>query len=188
MRTTQTRVLGPREVGFIGWLPITSPARTLIDLAGVVEFERFEEAVAAAQVRRLVREGELRAQLARSNGRRGAKALRGLLDRLAPPAATRSKAERLLLRLIRRAGLPEPLVNTKLGRWYPDFHWPEHGLVAEFDSTGFHQDIGAFRRDREKSNELQLRGVVVLRFTWYELTRQPDRLEARLRQALGVGR
>jgi very-short-patch-repair endonuclease len=182
----RTRALDPAEVRFVGWLPLTSPGRTLLDLAGVEDDETLEEAVAAAQVRRLVREEELWAQLARSNGRRGAKALRGLLDRLAPPAATRSKAERLLLRLIRRAGLPEPLVNAKVGRWWPDFYWPQHGVVAEFDSTGFHQDIGAFRRDREKSNELQLMGIIVLRFTWHALTREPGRLEARLRQALGL--
>lgn len=184
VRVVRTRVLEPQDVHFEGWLPLTSPARTLLDLAGLEDDETLEEAVAAAQVHRLVREEDLREQLARSNGRRGAKALRRLLDRLAPPAATRSKAERLLVRLVRRAGLPEPLVNAKIGRWYPDVYWPEHRVVAEFDSIGFHQDIGAFRRDREKSNDLQLMGIVVLRFTWHELTRTPAALEARLRRAL----
>jgi very-short-patch-repair endonuclease len=186
VRVTVTRVLEPRDVWFHGWLPLTSPARTLLDLAGVVDDERLEEAVAKMQVRRLVREGDLRDQLARSAGRRGARALRKLVERYAPAAATRSKAERLMLRLIRRAGLPEPLVNAQLGRWYPDFYWPQQRVVAEFDSYEFHTDVRAFRQDREKSNDLQLMGLKVLRFTWDELTNRPAALEARLRQALGL--
>jgi very-short-patch-repair endonuclease len=184
VRTVRTRVLEPPDLAFEGWLPVTSPARTLLEIAGVEDLETLEAAVAAAQIGRLVKESGLWAQLERGRGRPGAAALRTLMERIAPPAATRSKAERMMLRLIREAGLPEPLVNAKLGRFRPDFHWPEHRVAAEFDSSAFHQDIGAFRRDREKSNELQLRGILVLRFTWYELTRTPEALLARLRQAL----
>ena len=92
-----------------------------------------------------------------------------------------------MLRLIRRAGLPEPLVNARLGRWRPDFLWSAYRVVAEFDSRAFHSDIRSFRRDREKSNELQLAGFTVLRFTWYELTRTPELLVARIREALEAG-
>jgi very-short-patch-repair endonuclease len=109
------------------------------------------------------------------------------MERHAPAAATRSEAERHMLRLIRRERLPEPLVNAKLGRFRPDFYWPQQRVVAEYDSLGFHQDIRAFRRDREKSNELQLQGITVLRFTWHELTRKPAALVSRLRLALGIG-
>jgi very-short-patch-repair endonuclease len=186
VRTRQTRVLEPHDVAFEGWLPVTSPARTLLDLAGCEDADVLEEAVASAQVRRLVREEHLWEQLSRGNGRRGARELRRLMERNAPPAPTRSRAERMMLRLIRRSGLPEPLVNANIGRWYPDFYWPQEKVVAEYDSSTFHMDIASFRRDREKSNDLQLRGIVVLRFTWHELTRRPRALEARLRQALGL--
>jgi very-short-patch-repair endonuclease len=184
VRVQRTRRMSPRDVQFKGWLPLTSPARTLLDVAGIVGAEQLEQAVAAAQGRQLVRETDLRGQLARSGGCRGAKALRALLDRHTVPADARSRAERLMLRLVRNAGLPEPLVNSRFGRWRPDFYWPEYRLVAEFDSWGFHTDIGAFRRDREKSNQLQLQGIMVLRFTWYELTRTPERLVGRLRAAM----
>ncbi|MGI9019578.1 MAG: type IV toxin-antitoxin system AbiEi family antitoxin domain-containing protein [Solirubrobacterales bacterium] len=186
VRLTRTRVLDPDEVVFEDWLPLTSPARTLLDVAGLEDAETLEEAVAAAQVRRAVTGEELWAQVLRSRGRRGAGALRTLLERSTPAAETRSVAERLMLRLIRRSGLPEPLVNKPLGGFRPDFYWPEQRVVAEFDSYRFHTDVAAFRRDREKSNELQLRGIVVLRFTWHELTREPRELEARLRRALGA--
>jgi very-short-patch-repair endonuclease len=186
VRVARTRALEPTDVRFTGWLPLTSPARTLLDIAGIVEDHRFESAVAEAQARRLVTETDLRAQVGRSNGRRGAAPLRLLLDRAAPPARTKREAELRMLRLIRAAGLPEPLVNQRAGRFEVDFYWPDHALVAEFDSYEFHTDIRAFRRDRERSNELQLMGIRVLRFTWYHLTRTPRGLEARLREALGL--
>jgi len=184
VRSRRTKALERHEVWFHGWLPLTSPARTLLDIAGIVEPERFESAVAEAQAKRMVGEADLRRQLARSNGRRGAAALRSLLDRRSPPARTKSKAEGVMLRLIRRAGLPEPLVNHRLGCFELDFYWPQQGVVAEFDSWEFHSNSRAFRRDREKSNELQLMGLVVLRFTWHHLTQAPRALEARLRHAL----
>ena len=184
VRVQRTRRMAPDDVRFQGWLPLTSPARTLLDLGGIVEPDSLEEAVAAAQAKRLVREADLWEQVFDSRGCRGAAALRELMERHRPPANVLSKTERLMLRLIRDAGLPEPLVNERLGRWRPDFWWPEHKVVAEYDSSAFHTDIRSFRRDREKSNELQLMGITILRFTWHELTRSPDVLVARIREAL----
>jgi predicted transcriptional regulator of viral defense system len=186
IRLVRTRNLEEKDVQFENWLPVTSPARTLLDIAALEDAEKLEATVAAAQVRRLVTKEELWEELMDARGRRGAAALRALMERHTPPAETRSVAERLMLRLIRRSGLPEPRTNVWLGRWSPDFYWPEHSLVAEYDSYDFHTDIGAFRRDREKSNDLQLRGIVVLRFTWHELTREPQALVNRLRIALGL--
>jgi very-short-patch-repair endonuclease len=187
VRVQQTRRMPPEDVGFLGWLPLTSPARTLLDLGAVVEPGRLETAVARAQARSLVTEAALWEQLLRSRGCRGAAALRELLERHRPPANALSEAEGMILQLIRGAGLPEPLVNARLGRWRPDFWWPQHLVVAEYDSAAFHTDIRSFRRDREKSNELQLSGITVLRFTWHELTRTPEALTAKLRQALSRG-
>ncbi len=186
LRVLRTRVAQPQDVSFLDWLPITSPARTLLDLAGVVEPERLEAAVAEAQGRRLVREEDLRRQLATAHGRRGAGALRRLLEREAPPKRTKREAELRMLRLIRGAGLPEPLVNATVGAFEVDFYWPSHRVVAEFDSWEFHSDRRAFRRDRERTNDLQLRRIVVLRFTWQHLTARPGMLVARLRAALGI--
>jgi very-short-patch-repair endonuclease len=159
----------------------------LLDVAGVAGRDQLEEAVAAAQEGRLVREPDLWVQLERSRGCRGAAALRGLLEPHRTPAHVRSKAEQLMLRHIRDAGLAEALVNERLGRWRPDFLWHAERVVAEFDSSAFHTDIRSFRRDREKGNELQLEGFLVLRFTWHELTRTPELLVARIRDALARG-
>jgi very-short-patch-repair endonuclease len=179
----RTRCLDPADVGFIGWLPVTSPARTLIDLAGVVEEDRLEQAVAEALQGSVTTDG-LRQQLARSNGRRGAKALRALLDRQSAPAHTKSDAELRMLSLLRRSGLPEPEVNVWVGGYLVDSHWPDQRVVAEFDGYAFHSDFRSFRRDRERSNTLQLMGITVLRFTWHDLTKRPSALVARLRRVL----
>ena len=186
VRVTRTRNLEPDEVAFIGWLPVTSPARTLLDLAGVVDEVRLEQAVAEAQVRRLVIEADLRRQLARSNGRRGAAALRSLLGRGAEPALTRSEAERRLLSLIRGGFLPEPETNVRVGTYLVDFLWPKRRVIVEFDGFAFHSERRAFKRDRDRTNELQLHGYVVIRLTWEHLTRERSDTIDRLRRALGL--
>lgn len=186
IRVQRTRVLAPRDTGRIDGVAVTSPARTLVDLAAVVEPDWLELAVAEAQVKRLVRTEDLRAQLQRSRKRPGVGRLRALLDRTAEPAYTKSLAERKMLSLIRSARLPEPEVNVHVGRFLVDFFWREQRVVAEFDSYEFHSHSRAFERDRDRTNELQLQGYTVLRFAWRHLTREPRRVEVRLRRALEV--
>ncbi len=92
--------------------------------------------------------------------------------------------ERLLLGLVRRRGLPEPEANARLHGYEVDFLWRERRVVVEMDSRAFHSDPLAFTRDRVRSNELQLRGYTVLRFTWSQVTREPELVVARIRAAL----
>ena len=179
--------LDPRDVRRLEGLPVTSPARTLVDLAAVVDAEQLERAAAAAlRADRWVTEGELSEQLERDRGRRGAGRLRALLERDAEPAHSKSDAERLLVRIVREAELPEPRTNVYIGPYEVDLAWPERRVVAEYDSWEFHSDRQSFRRDRERTNWLQLQGYVVLRFTWHDVTRGRRALKARLKQALGL--
>src|SRR5215217_1394253 len=88
-------------------LRVTSVARTLLDLAAVLDQRTLERLVEEAHVRRLVTRGQLVAR-----GRRGALALRAALAAHDQPAMTRSEAERRLLALVRAAGLPHPEANA----------------------------------------------------------------------------
>jgi very-short-patch-repair endonuclease len=90
--------------------------------------------------------------------------LAALLD-ASPPARTRSRPERLLLDAIRRAGLPEPETNVKIGRWEVDFLWRDPGLVVEVDAYSTHSSPRAFERDRRKDAELTTLGLTVQRFS-----------------------
>jgi hypothetical protein len=98
-----------------------------------------------------------------------------------PP--TRSHLEREFLRLITRAGLPQPLVNHRLGPDLVDFYWPEQRLVVETDGAT-HRHGSARRRDRERDRDLGARGVEVRRFDSREVTGRPFRVVATLTRDL----
>jgi very-short-patch-repair endonuclease len=97
---------------------------------------------------------------------------------------TRSHLERLFLRVIRDAGLPRPDVNARLGSYEVDFLWRAERLVAELDGYAYHSSREQFAADRRRDRELQRRGYVVLRFTYEEVTREPEAVLAALRAEL----
>ena len=154
-------------------IPITSVARTLLDLAATVKADRLERALAQAEHLQLYDHRAITELLARANGHRGQKALADAtaLD----PKLTRSEWEVRLLKLIRAAALPEPLVNLSLAapdhpRIEVDFCWPSHRLVVETDGWESHRTRAAFEADRRRDAALQADGYRVVRFTW----RTPD--------------
>jgi very-short-patch-repair endonuclease len=70
------------------------------------------------------------------------------------PAFTRSEAEAKPLALIRKARLPTPEVNARIGGYEVDFLWREQGLVVEVDGFAYHSTRRAFERDRRKDAEV----------------------------------
>ena len=176
------------DVRVLGGIPVTSPARTVAGLAVELGLDELEHLAAEAQRRSLARPSELIAELDRLTGRPGARALRTVLDRDGGPAFTRSEAERRLLRLVREAGLPTPLVNAKRHGYELDFLWPAERLVVEVDGLRFHSDLRAQRVDRRRDAELVALGYSVMRFTWDRLTRQASAVVAQLAAALTLAR
>jgi very-short-patch-repair endonuclease len=156
-------------------IPVTSPERTLLDLAATAAPALLARAVEQAAVLELVRRDRL---LERSANRPGAAALRAALA--TEPSLTRSEAERSLLELLRRAGLPRPRTNVRIGPFELDAYWPDHRLAAEIDGYAYHGHREAFERDRRRDAALQAAGIRVVRITWRELTRHRDRLIATL--------
>jgi very-short-patch-repair endonuclease len=159
-------------------LLVTVPARTLHDLAATHPRE-LARAVDEALLRRLVEP----ADLVPRPGRRGAGALRALLA--AGVAPTRSEAERRLLELVERAGLPRPQTNVRLADHEVDALWRAQRLVVEVDGHAFHGSRAAFERDRRRDADLLAAGHRVLRVTWRQLEHEPERIAARLGAALG---
>ena len=175
-----------RDVRLHDRVPVTSPARTLLDLAAVIPPRDLERAVEEARVRRLVRPRQLLDVLERSPGRRGAGALRGLLD--GEPALTRSEAEIRLLGLLRAARLAPTAVNARVGRYEVDFLWRAQRLVVEVDGYAYHGTRAAFERDRARDAELHAAGHRVIRVTWRQLVGEPEAVIARIAQALAQPR
>ncbi len=163
-------------------LPVTAPARTLLDLAGVSPLHDLERALAEARVQRLVTDRALREALDRAPGRSGTATLRALLE--AEPTLTRSEAERRLRRLILDGGLPPPETNVRLLGFEVDLVWRGAKLVVEVDGHAFHAHRAAFERDRKRDQALVAAGFRVIRVTWRQLEREPLAVLARIAQAL----
>ena len=184
LRVYGTSSLLPPDIRRVEGISATSPARTLLDLGRFWSVERLETAVADALRRGLIRRSQLADQLARNRGRRGVAALRAVLDLDREPALTRSEAEARLLSLIRRAAMPSPELNARLGHYEVDFLWRRQRLVVEVDGFAFHGDRLAFERDRLRDADLQVAGFRLIRVTWRQLTAQPQAVIERISRAL----
>jgi len=167
---------------------VTRPLRTLLDLAELVGPPELEQAIGEAERRRLVGRRDLIAYLSQAQGRRGAPAIRAVLDREGGPAFTRSEAERRLLALVRSAALPAPRVNALLDGYEVDFYWPEEGLVVEVDGYEYHSSRSAFERDHRRDADLGPESGQVLRFTWLQLEREPFFVVSRIAGELAARR
>jgi very-short-patch-repair endonuclease len=186
LRVHTSAALAAADVQRAFGLRLTTPARTLQDLAEEATDRELERAYDEAVLQHLTSRVALLAAVRRLPGRRGARRLGTLLDRDAEPALTRSQAEERLLALIRDAGLPGPQVNARIGAYEIDFLWRQHRLVVEVDGYRFHSSRNAFERDRRRDAELQARGFRVVRITWRQLVEQPLAVVARLAQLLAV--
>ncbi len=168
-------------------LPLTAPARTLIDLASVLSERNLRWAIEQARVQRLITPDEFTAACLAHRGRRGAATLRRFAAASGPePAATRSEAERRLLDLIAAAALPRPRANVKVQGHLVDLHWPAEGLVVEIDGYAFHAHREAFERDRRRDADLAAAGVRVVRLTWRRITAEPLAVAALLARVLAA--
>jgi very-short-patch-repair endonuclease len=178
--------LDRRDIRKLGGIPVTAPARTLLDVATMASPRELEQALAEAQARRLVRRSDLTSLLARVGSRPGVPALRSLIDADAGPALTRSAAERRFLALIRAAALPAPEANVRIGRHEVDFLWRDQRLVVEVDGFRFHSSRAAFERDRRRDAELASLGFRVIRVTWRQLVERPEGVIAQVAGALAI--
>jgi very-short-patch-repair endonuclease/predicted transcriptional regulator of viral defense system len=151
--------LAPDEVTEEQSIPVTTPARTLLDLAPRLPSPTLARMVEAAPNR-----GASLAELVeRHAGRAG---VRKLSDALAKPGyMTRSDFEARVLEAIERAGLPRPQVNTVVEGYEVDLVWREHRVIAELDSYVTHGSRTAFERDRERDRRLAIAGWSVARIT-----------------------
>lgn len=169
------RVRPPRrdEVGTVAGIPCTSPARTLVDLAGTVGDWTLRSCFERAAQKKSLDVPAIEASM--DPGRRGNRSLRALINewRKAAPIAKKgrlkSPLEAKVLPLLLARDLPAPLLNAPVeiakGRIEVDFLWPEHRFALEADSRNFHATPIAFERDRWRDRELMAVGYTVLRVT-----------------------
>jgi very-short-patch-repair endonuclease/predicted transcriptional regulator of viral defense system len=184
IQTHRVAEMDPGELTQMRGIPLTSPARTICDLAGAGPSHETEQALEEARVLRLVTDRQLRQVIERAPTRAGSASIRALLAAENGAGYTRSKAERAMRALVRSADLPQPVVNTELHGFLVDFLWRDERLVVEVDGYEFHRDRAAFERDRRRDQVLTAAGYRVIRVTWRQLRDEPVAVVARLAQAL----
>ena len=179
------RRLDPADLTTRGGIPVTTVARTLVDLNAVVPDRLLERALEQAYIRRLLPVGGIEDALERANGRK-TRALRRLIAAESRTATvTRSELEERFLALIRSVELPEPEVNAWLCGYEVDFLWRAQRRVIEVDGHAYHSSRQATTRDRRKDDDLETAGYRVTRFTADQILHDPEDTLARTRRVLG---
>ena len=158
-------------------LPLTSPERTLLDMAETSAPAETARALREARVSGLVTPAGIERRLGAATGRRGVPILRSLLQS-SSTEPTRSQTERRFRELVRGAGLTGPLVNHPVNGYLCDFVWPGRRLIVETDDFNTHGDPRTFASDRARDADLQRAGYRVLRFTRDQILHEPLRVLA----------
>lgn len=185
-----TARLASDEVTTRDGIPVTTVARTLLDLAAVLDPHRLERAIAEAEYRRYADRPSLADLLDRYRGRAGTKGLRAVLAAGNPERGiTRSALEDRFLRFLDARGLPRPELNVPLevdGSWIEvDCLWRAERVIVELDDLS-HLRPRNFHSDRVRDRRLSARGWEPVRVTERQLDEDGDDLEDDLR-SLGVG-
>jgi very-short-patch-repair endonuclease len=176
------RPLAPESTMRIDRLAVTTPARTIVDMATRESPRGMRELVERAQDRGHFHPKAMRTEAA---GARGGRPLLDLLEVLEPNSDNaRSHLERLFLTLVRGARLPRPRVNEPIDGRRRDFVWPGQRLVVETDGYRYHSSPAALRRAKARDRRLVVLGWRPARFTYEDVAFEPDVVAAELADLL----
>lgn len=170
--------LTPRDRGTLRGVAVTSPARTLLDLAAHHDPDQLSSLVERSVLDGLVTPGRLHDVVQRHPGRRGCRRLREVVE-----ATGSSALERRVEAILRDARFPPHERELEVGRFRLDFAWPAARVAIEADGRRWHSSAEDFARDRAKHNLLVAEGWRILRVTWDDLDR-PAAVEEAARRLL----
>lgn len=173
--------LRPSEIVWRDDIPLTSPARTLVDLATELPPRQLERAVNEADKLEVIDPEMLRAELEGYRGVRGVRPLRNLLDR-DTFVLTDEELERLFLPLAREVGLPLPRTKEMVNGFEVDFYWPDLRLVVETDGLRYHRTPSAQARDALRDQTHTAAGYARLRFSHHQVRYEPAHVRRILRE------
>jgi hypothetical protein len=165
LRIHRPRALEPYDTTTHRGIPITTPARTIIDLASTLSGRPLEQALDRAEQRRLLDFKDL-------HDRPIPRSLQAILSLYTATTPTRSELEERFLQLCDDHGIPRPETNVLIEGVEVDFVWRSKRLIVEVDGYAYHRSPTAFEADRERDVLLALAGWHVRRFTWTQVTRR----------------
>ena len=157
-------------------VPVTTVARTLLDIAPTLRPRELELAIRRASRTHRYDGAEIHRLLERHPTHRGAARLHSLVTALRGRGTedVRSRLEALALQVSDDHDLARPKVNTRVRGHRVDLWWPVHLVVVEADGFEWHATPTQFAEDRARDRDLALAGITVLRFTWWDVLERPD--------------
>lgn len=168
-----TAALHPEDIATRNGIPLTSVARTILELASVLSQHGLTRLIEDAERAELIDLRALERAIARRPRAKGIRRLGAVLETYRGAADTRSQLERDFRALIVAAGLPEPQYNVVVAGLTVDVYWPEWKLVVELDGRRYHTSPHQFETDRLRDATLQKAGLRVLRVTGRRLNHAP---------------
>ncbi|HEX4669952.1 MAG TPA: type IV toxin-antitoxin system AbiEi family antitoxin domain-containing protein [Solirubrobacterales bacterium] len=176
------------EVGSQEGIPVTSPARTLLDLAATNRGRRLQQAIEKAKRLDRLDLAEIDALIRHKRSAPGTRRLREAAEIYRDPAISRSRPELLFLDLVKRAGLPRPALNTFVAGHEIDAYWEVERFAVEVDGWDAHRTREAFEADPLRQENLKLAGIDSIRVTARRVEREPAAVAERLRRLLASRR
>ncbi|HEY1238427.1 MAG TPA: hypothetical protein VGE91_08810 [Solirubrobacterales bacterium] len=164
-------------------IPVTTPARTLVDIAKDLPEEELAQACHEAGVRFKTTPRQVNLLLARRSNAPGAATLRRITSGDSPVLL--SQMERRFRKLLREAGLPLPQFNRPRDGHYVDCRWPDHKLTVELDSYRFHNSRHAFEDGYRRQRKARARGDEFRAYCWGDVFETPAATVEEVRKALG---
>jgi very-short-patch-repair endonuclease len=183
LRTHRSQTLTPRDVTDHFGIPVTTPARTVLDNAPRLDDAALARAVNDLRHARYLSLDDLAEVVDRCPPCAAAKRLRAHVARPGR-APTRSPFEDAFERFAARYGLPEAAINTRVAGHEADIFFPEHRLVVELDGWEFHRDRDQFESDRDRDADRLAAGIATVRVTRDRFDLEPAREAARLHAIL----
>jgi hypothetical protein len=181
--TWRSRRIDPRDTTVVNGIPVTTVARTLVDLAAVLSADALARACHEAGVRYGTTPAQVEEVLARVPNAPGAARLRTVLR--GDVHVTLSMLERRFLSHLRAVRLPLPVTNRVASGRRVDCRWPEQRLTVELDSYQFHSSRHAWEQDRRREREAHARGDEFRRYTYGDVVEHPREMLAELREFFG---
>jgi very-short-patch-repair endonuclease len=181
----RTISLPSRERRYVDHIPCTSAARTLVDIAPMVEDEALEAAFESARRMGLATVASVIRAQADFDRRPGAVALHRVIERAAR-RPLESRLEVKLGRLLARSPLPPSEVQYRIGSYRVDRAWPAHRVAVEADGFHHHGKRLEWKRDRQRIATIEAKGWRIVRLTWDDVTRQATQTVDRIAFALGI--
>ena len=169
-------------------IPVTSVARTALDLAARIRPASLDRLLQRAEELKLIDLPEFESVLARNRGHRGTARLRRAIALYAPPPFTRSGLERRFLRLLVEAGIAPPSTGYNVAGYELDVYWPDLRFAVELDVFETHGSHRSFEADRLRDEDLKLVGVELTRVTGHRVSREPGRVLERVARLLAQRR